>query len=421
MDLRRSPSRRVVVTGLGALSAAGLTKEALWESLLAGRSGIGPVTRFDASGMSSRIAGEVKDFDPAKVIDLALKPRRMSRQTQLGVVAAMQAIEDARLNAAFLKQQTVATIIGAATSSCEMVSETALLVEKHGPLHASRQLVGSCIPQATSSSVNKLFDAKQSLALGVSSACAAGLDAIGKAFQMVRSGHVDLALCGGADAPISRTPMAEFAACGMLSTHNHEPLRGGRPFDRERSGGVIAEGAAVLVLESLESARARDADCYLEIVGYDTCMDYADDLPGSGLESTMLGAMHNGSCSFETVDYISAWGPGDPVFDHCETRAIKKVFGQRAYQIAVSSIKGTIGNSLGAAGALQAVALAISYRHRMIPPTCNWEHSDIFCDLDYVRDVPRRAHVRHALINAHGIGGGNSSLLVANPPPQHRT
>lgn len=413
MDLRRSPSRRVVVTGLGALSAAGLTKEALWESLLAGRSGIGPVTRFDASGMSSRIAGEVKDFDPANTIDPTLKPRRMSRQTQLGVVAAMQAIRDAELSPAFLKARTVATIIGVASSSCEAASETAILVEKHGPLHASRQFVSASTPQATSAAVSKLFEAKQSLAVSVSSACAAGLDAIGKAFHLVRAGRVDLALCGGADAPISRTPMAEFAACGMLSTHNHEPLRGGRPFDRERTGGVIAEGAAVAVIETLDSARARGANCYLEICGYDSCVDFEDDLPGSGLEAAMQGAIMHSSASLDRIDYISAWGPGDPQFDLRETQAIKKVFGERAYHIAVSSIKGVIGNALSAAGPLQMTALAHAFRDRMIPPTCNCELSDVFCDLDYVRDVPRRANLRSALINAHGVGGGNSCLLVS--------
>lgn len=407
----------MVVTGLGALSAAGLTKEALWESLLAGRSGIGPVTRFDASGMSSRIAGEVKDFYPLQTIDPALKPRRMSRQTQLGVVAAMQAIADARLDARTLKERTVATIIGVASSSCEVVTETALLVEKHGPMHASRMAVGSSPPQATSAAVSRLFEARQNTVVGVSSACAAGLDAIGKAFYQIRSGRADLAICGGADAPISRMPMAEFAASGMLSTHNHEPLRGGRPFDRERSGGVIAEGAAVAVLETLDSARARGVSSYLEICGYDSCIDSGDDLPGSGLEPAMQGALTDGSCLPTEIDYISAWGPGDPVFDHCETRAIKNVFGPRAYHIAVSSIKGVIGNSLAGAGPLQMTALALAFRDRMVPPTCNYEHSDIFCDLDYVRDVPRRMNLRRAIINAHGVGGGNSTLLVAGPPP----
>ena len=416
MDLRRSPSRRVVVTGLGALSAAGLTKEALWESLLAGRSGIGPVTRFDASGMSSRIAGEVKDFNPIHTIDPALKPRRMSRQTQLGVAAAMQAIKDAQLTPAFLKNRAVATIIGVASGSCEMVSDSALMVEKHGPLHASRMAVGSATPQATSAAVSRLFEAKQNLVVGVSSACAAGLDAVGKAFHMISSGRVDLAICGGADAPISRTPMAEFSASGLLSTHNHEPLRGGRPFDRERSGGVIAEGAAVAILETLDSARARGISCYMEICGYDSCIDSGDDQPGSGLEPAMQGALVHGSCTPDEIDYISAWGPGDPIFDHCETRAIKNVFGPRAYQIAVSSIKGVIGNSLAGAGPLQMTALAFAFRDRMIPPTCNYEHSDIFCDLDYVRNTPRRANLRRALINAHGVGGGNSCLLVSGPP-----
>jgi len=416
MNLRHSPRRRVVVTGLGALSAAGLTKEALWESLLAGRSGIGPVTHFDSTGMSSRIAGEVKGFEALKIIDPALKPRRMSRQTQLGVVAAMQALEDASLSPEILKESVVATVIGSATSSCELVSETALMVHKHGPLHASRQLVGSCIPQATSSSVNKLFEAKQSLALGVSSACAAGLDAIGKAFNHIRNGRADLAICGGADAPISMTPMAEFAACGMLSTHNHEPLRGGRPFDRERSGGVIAEGAGIVILESLDSALARGARIYVEIKGYETSMDPTEDQSATGLEFTMQAALAHGACSHEKVDYISAWGPGDPLFDLRETSAIKNVFGRRAYEIAISSIKGVVGNALGAAGALQMVTVACCHRHRTIPPTCNWEHSDVFCDLDYVRGVPRRANLRHSLINAHGIGGGNSSLLVASPP-----
>lgn len=409
--------RRVVVTGLGALSAAGLNKEALWESLLAGRSGIGPITRFDPTGMASRIAGEVKGFDPVATIDARLKPRRMSRQTQLGVAAAMQALKDAQVNDHTFADCNVDVVMGVSTSSSEVIVESAFIVERSGPAQVPAWRLFAAGPQPLPASVASLISARSVAAHAVASACAAGIDAIGEAFDRIRCGQVNAAVCGGADAPVSRSPMAEFSAAGLSSTRNHEPEKASRPFDRERDTGTLSEGAGAVVLESLESARARGAKIYLEILGYHAEMDSDASAPCDGMESTMLRAMHDAACLPEHVDFVSAWGSGHPVLDHMESEAIKQVFRRRAYDLAISSIKGVIGNPGAAAGPLQVAALALTYQHGLIPPLTNYKYADINCDLDYVIGKPRFAHLRCSLINSHGLGGGNGTLVIAPPPP----
>lgn len=407
--------RRVVVTGLGALSAAGLNKEALWDSLLTGRSGIGPITRFDPTGMASRIAGEVRGFDPVNTIDARLKPRRMSRQTQLGVAAAMQALEDAGVHEHTFADKAVDVVMGVSTSSSETIIEGALLVERGGPGQATPWRLFAAGPQPLPSAVATMITAKRISAHAISSACAAGIDAIGEAFHRIRDGQIDAAVCGGADAPISKTPMAEFTLAGLSSTQNDEPNRASRPFDRERDSGVLAEGGAAVVLETLESARARGVKCYLEILGYQAGMDSDENYPCGGLTDTMSLALSDAACRPEEVDFISAWGCGHPVLDSIETDAIKRVFKKRAYEIAVGSIKGVVGNPGAAAGPMQIVSLALTYQHGILPPAVNYRHQDVRCDLDYVL-TKRRVALRRALLNAHGLGGGNGSMIISGLP-----
>lgn len=405
--------RRVVVTGLGAISAAGLNKEALWESLLAGRSGIGPITRFDPAGMVSRIAGEVKGFDPVAVLDPRLRPRRMSRQTQLGVAAAAQALKDARVGPETFANRDVDVVMGVSTSSSEVIVEGAMLVNRQGPTQATPWRLMAAGPQPLPATVAGLLNARRVAAHTVASACAAGIDAIGNAYNRIRTGQVDAAICGGADAPISRTPMAEFAAAGLSSTRNEEPHLASRPFDRERDSGLLAEGAAAVILETLDDARTRGARCYLEILGFHACMDTDEYHSCDGLEGSMRNALIDAACAPEQIDYISAWGSGHPVLDQVETEMIKNVFGKRAYHLSVGSIKAITGNPGSAAGPLQLVASALCFRHKLLPPTANYKHFDVGCDLDYVYGEPRPAVLRRVLINAHGLGGGNGSLVVS--------
>ena len=412
-NLRLSQSRRVVVTGLGAVSAAGIGYPALWDSLLNCRSGIAPITRFDATGMESRIAGEVKNFDPLRMIEARLRPKRLSRQAQFAVVAAAEAARDAGLDSHSLQKTRMAVVIGSAIGALETITDSAVRIQDKGVRRADPAIVSQGNHQASALAIAELLEVEQAFAMSVSNACIAGLDAIKLGCELVRGNRYDLVICGGTDAPISRTPWAEFTAAGLNATRNEEPRRAVRPFDRERETGLLGEGSGIVILEEESFARDRGARCYMEIAGEHAYVDPQKERPCGGMATTMRCAMQNASCDPQEVDFISAWGPGHPVLDRIETESIKEVFGARAYDIPVCSIKGVIGSPLGAAGALQTVAVALSYRHHLLPPTTNWEHRDVDCDLDYIAARPRRANLRKALLNAHGVGGGNTSLIFA--------
>ena len=412
-DLRLPPSRRVVVTGLGAVSAAGIGYPALWDSLLHCRSGIAPITRFDTTGLASRIAGEVKNFDPVRLIDARLRPRRLSRQTQFALVAAEEATRDARLQSAFLRTNRVAVIIGSANSGLEAITESALRMQQKGTMRGDPNIINQGNLQASALMVSELLQTDRAFVMGISNACISGLDAVKAGSEMIRAGRFDVVICGGTDAPISRTPWAEFTLAGLNSTRNDEPERAVRPFDRERETGLLGEGSGIVVLEEAGFAEDRGAKPYVEICGESSYLDPDSTRPSGGLAQTMRGAMDNATCSDDEINFISAWGCGHPALDRIETETIKEVFGQRAYDIPVGSIKGVIGSPLAAAGALQTVVVALSYRHSVLPPTTNWEHRDVDCDLDYIAARPRRAVLRKALINAHGVGGGNTSIVLA--------
>ena len=411
--LRLPSERRVSVTGLGAVCAGGIGYPALWDSLLNCRSGIGPITRFDAAGLDSRIAGEVKNFEPTRLIEPRLKPKRLSRQSQFAVVATMEAVRDAGLSSQYLRKRRVAVIIGSATSALDMVTQSALKIQEKGAHRGDPTIVGMANQQASAYAVVELLELKDAFAMSVSNACVSGLDAIKVGCDLIRRNRFDVVICGGTDAPVSRTPWAEFALLGMTSTRNDEPERAVRPFDRERQGGLLAEGGGIVILEETSEARDRDANLYAEIVGEHAYMDSDKTRPSGGLAQTMQGALRNAACDVEEIDFISAWGCGDPTQDRVETEVIKEVFGNRAYDIPVGSIKGIIGSPLGAAGALQTVALALSYRNCLLPPTTNWEYRDLDCDLDYIPEKPRRASLRKSILNAHGIGGGNTSVVFS--------
>lgn len=412
-NFQAQKERRVAVTGLGAVSAAGIGYAALWDALLNCRSGIRLITRFDTTGLDSKIAGEVRDFDPMRLIEQRLKPKRLSRQAQFAVVAAQEAARDAGLNPANLRGRRVAIIMGSAIGALEAITESAVRIQEKGFRRADPTIVSQGNHQASALSIAEMLEVDQAFAMSVSNACIAGLDAIKVGCELIRGNRYDVVICGGTDAPISRTPWAEFTLAGLNNTRNDEPERAVRPFDRERETGLLGEGSGIVVLEEAEAAEDRGARPYVEIVGEYACIDPDKDRPCGGMVHTMRGALQNASCALKEVDFISAWGPGHPVLDRIETEAIKEVFGSRAYDIPVCSIKGVIGSPLGAAGALQTVAVALSYKHKLLPPTTNWEHRDVDCDLDYIAARPRRANLRKTLLNAHGVGGGNTSLVFA--------
>jgi 3-oxoacyl-[acyl-carrier-protein] synthase II len=403
---------RVAITGMGIFAPNGIGVEAFWESLLAGQSGVGPITLFDASKFKSRIAGEVKNFDPLDYIEPELKPKRMARQTQLAYAAAMMALRDAGFNLNHLELPSpTPVIIGVSTSAIDVIESVYFSLQTNGPNRAPVMSASASIPQAAANTIADRIG-KSAHATTVSSACPSGLDAIADAAAAIRSGEAEIAIAGGSDAPITPLTMASFIASGLSSTRNGDPAKASRPFDLERDSGVIAEGAGVFVLENLERAAGRGAKIYLELGGYGKQRDLDSTRPGSGLEDSMVIALANAARSTADVDYISAYGPSHPVLDAAEVGAIRSVFGEQAYCVPVSSIKGVTGNPLAAGGPFQVAACALTFRDQIIPPTANYEVPDPSCDLDFVPNRARKANVDCALINVRGIGGSASSLVV---------
>ena len=377
---------------MGVLAPNGIGLDAFWESLLAGRSGIGPITLFDASEFKSRIAGEVKGFDPFDYIEPEQKPKRLARHTQLAYAATMMALKDAGLDPANLELPSpTPVVIGVSTSAIDIIESVYAAVTNNGPNRAPTTSSAASIPQAAANTIADRIGLCANAAT-VSSACPSGLDAIADATAMIRSGEAEIAIAGGADAPITQLTMASFIASGLSSCCNDDPGRASRPFDLTRDSGVISEGAGVFVLENRDRAEARGVRAYLEIAGYGKQRDLGRAQPGSGLEDSMMMALANAGCNSMAIDYISAYGPGHPVLDAVEVNAIKRVFGEHAYHLPVSSIKGVTGNPLAAGGPLQVIACALCFRDGMIPPTANYEVPDPNCDLDFVPNRARRAN-----------------------------
>ncbi|MBN1268494.1 MAG: beta-ketoacyl-[acyl-carrier-protein] synthase family protein [Kiritimatiellae bacterium] len=403
---------RVAVTGLGVLAANGNGVEAFWRSLVKGQSGIGPITFFDASALPCRIAGEVKNFRPEDYFDGEFKPRRLARFTQLVLAATRMAFDDARLDRNdLLLAAPIPIVLGVSTSAVDVIENQWSRMQKRGARAVSAITAPTGFPQAAVNAISRFLAVPTQL-LTLSTACPAGLDAIATAAERIRTGRAEIAVAGGTDTPITPLTIASFAASRSMSTRNDEPARASRPFDRDRDGGVMAEGAGVVFLENLEHALARGARVYAEITGTGSQSDAPGAEPGSGLADSMHLALANAACRPDQVDYVCAHGPSDRVIDRMETESIKKALGAHARKIAVSSIKGVTGNPLSAAGPLQIVAAALSVQTGTIPPTANYEHPDPQCDLDYVPGKARRANLECVVINSHGIGGTNSSLVL---------
>ncbi len=407
---------RVVITGMGVLAPNGTGLDAFWQSILDGRSGIGPITHFDASNFKSRIAGEVKNFEPLDYIEPYLKPRRMARHTQLAYAAAMMALKDAGLDLENLDSSSpMPVIIGVSTSSLDVIERVFHEVTERDPNRVKPSDLSASKPQAAANLIADRIGAFCNAAT-VSSACPSGLDAIAAAATMIKAGEAEIAIAGGSDAPITPLAMASFTASGLSSTRNEAPATASRPFDRTRDSGVISEGAGVLILEDFERAQARGARMYLEISGYGARRDVNPEQPASGLEYSMELALANSGCSAEDIDYISAYGPGHPLLDAAEIAIIKRVFGRRARLVPVSSIKGVTGNPLAAGGPLQIAACALSVRDQLVAPTANHEIDDPDCDLDVVPNHPRKARIDRVMVNVRGLGGSASSMVLGRVP-----
>ena len=404
---------RVVITGMGIVAPNGIGIEPFWESLLAGRSGIGPITLFDATDFKSRIAGEVKNFNPLDYIEPELKPKRMARHTQFAYAAAMMALKDAGMDLSNLALPSpTPVIIGVSTSAMDVLERGFRDLHERGPGGVSPGVVANCQPQAPANVIADRIGSAAN-ATTISSACPSGLDAIADATNQIALGEAEVAIAGGADSHMTGLALASFIAGGLCGTSNGEPERASRPFDSSREFGVLSEGACVLVLENLELVEARGGRAYLEIAGHAKRRDFDVRTPGSGLVESMRMALANAECSKEDVDYICAYGPGDRALDAAEVRFIKEAFGERAYSIPVTSIKGVTGNPLAAGGPFQLVACALSFRDQTIPPTANFESGDFGCDLDFVPFRARKVRINRALINVRGIGGSASSMVVS--------
>lgn len=403
---------RVVVTGMGVLAPNGIGLKAFWKSLVAGESGIGPITHFDASGHRSRIAGEVKDFDPLDYMPADWKPKRMARHTQLAYAATQMALRDAELDLTDREVGSVIPVcIGVSTTAMEVLEGGFDQLRKHGPRRVTSFGLSNCQPQAAAQLIAEKLGV-ETHATTVSSACPSGVDAIAMAAARIRSGETDIAIAGGADAPITPLSFAAFASAGLSSFSNANPRRASRPYDRESDSGVISEGAGIVVLENLDRATARGARRYLEITGYSSQTDHDPDNPFSGLETTMRLSLANACRDVGEIDYICSYGPGHPLLDAAEVRMIRRVFGSFADRVPVSSIKGVIGNPLSAGGPLQLITCALALENNLIPPTANHEHPNEGCDLDFVPQRARTARLNCILINVRGLGGGNTSMVV---------
>ncbi|HKP02085.1 MAG TPA: beta-ketoacyl-[acyl-carrier-protein] synthase family protein [Chthoniobacterales bacterium] len=402
---------RVVVTGMGILAPNGIGLKAFWDSLVAGRSGVGPITRFDPSAFESRIAGEVKNFDPLDYIEPKFKPKRMARHTQFAFAAMKMALADAEFEPSrHPVDHPIPVMLGVSTTAMDILDDCWGDLSERGPRGVRAGVIDGQ-PQAATQVLTMALGISAH-ATTISSACPSGLDAVATAAAMIRRGEADIAVAGGTDAAITPVTMASFATAGLSSTRNSDPERASRPFDLLRDSGIISEGAGMLILENYETAVARGVTPHLEITGYGTQGDDYSSHELFGLGQTMRSALTSAGKNPEDVDYICAYGPGHPALDIVETDMIKRVFGRRAYSIPVSSIKGVTGNALSAAGPHQIITCALCFKHEMIPPTANYEVADPRCDLDYVPGRFRNRRINTALINVRGLGGGNSSLVV---------
>lgn len=406
--------RRVVVTGLGVISPVGNTVDDFWTALCSGQSGVDRITEFDVSDFSTQIAATVKDFKPENYMDKK-EARRMDRFTQFAVAATYMAIKDAQLDLDKIDKERFGIILGSGIGGIQTLEEQFEVLMQKGPGRISPFLVPMMIANIAAGQLAIMVGAK-GVNFTVVTACASGTNAIGEAFNAIRYGHADVVITGGTEAPITRIALAGFCSMKALSTRNDDPKAACRPFDKDRDGFVMGEGAGILILESLEHAQKRGARILAEVVGYGSTDDaYHITAPapeGEGAARAMKLALESAGIAPEEVSYINAHGTSTSYNDKLETMAIKRVFGQHAYKLAVSSTKSMTGHLLGAAGGVEAVALVKSIVHQFVPPTINYTTPDPDCDLDYVPNEGRPWEIEYAMSNSFGFGGHNACILM---------
>jgi 3-oxoacyl-[acyl-carrier-protein] synthase II len=409
----RGPDKRVVVTGIGLVSPMGIGVEKNWTNLLAGKSGIDHITKFDVSEYPSRIAGEVKDFDPLDFLEKK-ESRKMDPFIQYAVAAAELAVKDSAMDNALLHGERTGVYVGSGIGGIGAITNNVQILFEKGPGRVSPFFLISGIINEAAGVISIKYKARGPN-LANATACATSTHSIGDSFRLVARGDVDIMIAGGAEAPVTPLGMAGFTAMRALSIRNDEPQRASRPFDAERDGFIISEGAGIFVLEELEHALKRGAKIYAEVVGYGLSGDAyhasAPCIDGEGAYLCMKSALADAGIAPEDVEYINAHGTSTPWNDKIETLAIKRTFGDHAYRLAISSSKSMTGHLLGAAGAMEAAVCVLSLKDQILPPTINYENPDPECDLDYVPTTSRSADFLYALSNSFGFGGTNGSLL----------
>ena len=410
-----STERRVVVTGLGVVSALGLDSDTFWNNIIAGRCGIDKITAFDVSKYDCQIAAEVKNFDPAPAFPSPKEIRRTDRFAQFGVYAGYQALQDAGLDLDKLDRDETGVFIGSGIGGLYTVEEQHKILLSKGPGRLSPFLIPMLILNMASG-LFSMFYKLRGPNLATCSACATSTHAIGEAWRTIKMGDAKVMFAGGTEATIVPMGIGGFCAMKAMSTRNDDPQRSSRPFDAERDGFVMGEGAGVIVMEDLEHARARGARIYCEMIGYGNTADAnhmtAPAPEGEGAARCMKAALRSASLRPEDISYINAHGTSTPQGDICETQAIKNVFGAHARRIAVSSTKGATGHMLGASGAVEMAICAKAIQTNVVPPTINYEHPDPECDLDYVPNTAREMTVSAVLNNSFGFGGHNATMVA---------
>ena len=406
--------RRVVVTGIGLVTPLGTGKEKTWDNMINGKSGIGPITRFDASGMASQIAAEVSDFDALDHFDKK-SARHLDLFVQYGIVAARFAVEDSGLTISTNNCNRVGVITGCGMGGLPTIEKNHSVYLDRGAKRISPFFIPMAIPNMPSGHISMQIGAKGPN-LSLSTACAAGTHAVGEAFRSIVYGSSDVVITGGTESVICPLGVGGFSSMKALSTRNDDPTKASRPFEKDRDGFLIAEGSGMLVLEELEHALARGADIYAEVVGSGASSDAyhiaAPPEDGNGAARCMQVALNDAGLQATDIDYVNAHGTSTPLNDRCETAAIKTVFGDHAKSLAISSTKSMTGHALGAAGGLEAAFTALSIKEQIAPPTINLDTPSVECDLDYVPHVARKMEIRAAISNSFGFGGTNGVVVM---------
>ena len=406
--------RRVVITGMGVVAPNGIGIDNFWDSLVHGRSGVNKITYFDTSSYPSQIAGEVRGFDPLNYISVK-SARRMDRFSQFAVACARMALDDAKINSTENHADRIGIALGSALGGIPGAEEQHSIFMEKGlkrtdPLLATKLFLGASTSQI---SIEMGIKGHSNTIAG---ACSAGTDSIGYAYHAIKNNLADTMIAGGSEAPIAPLTFGAFCQIGAISTRNGDPTRASRPFDKERDGFVMGEGAGILILEGLESALRRGAPIYAEVLGYGTTYDaynMAHPLPtGEQAKKSIELALRAAKIDSSEIDYINAHGSSTPLNDKIETKIIKEIFGEYAYRIPISATKSMTGHSLGAAGSIEAIASVLSIKNQFVHPTINYEFPDPECDLDYVPNKGRQSSVNTVLSNSYGFGGKNSSIII---------